>query len=358
METLEKYVEILPGNWNYNSAIIGFLQSMEEVEKLDVESFIQNDGRILIPRNVFCKLHPQERYFDENKISSIVAKAPIYRNYLQASEKKNFPEFIKALSFVTLSNDNCCICNHGYTLAQKEISLLRQNGLSKFIDRIVDYNMIFNANLGPSINEFPNAYWNTKQSGKVCSLCAFLLIHQHIGMSRMEDRSDIFINAPSFQLMFWLNKFLKESLSNKSSNFKDKRSLLALSVIDFTLKSKIILGQWSSMNIEIIVQKNKQIEFHSLSSNTISLLSNKHIASILSSIGEFKILNMVLSGNYNGLINLGYNLLKMSFKDQNSADRDFINDNLYVFENRKYLKLTANKLLKLYALIEDQIKTN
>jgi len=355
--TDEKYIELYPSHWFYNASVIGFIISLEDIEKIEVNRLFCNDGRINIEKEILKSLNVNERYFSENKISSIVTKAQIYRNYLQVSDKNVFPNYVKELANVEHSNNGCCICNLGYDISADAKKRLSENGLGKFIERIGSYNMIFNANFGPSKKKFPNAFWVNQHSDNVCSFCSFLLIHQHIGLTRLMDKSEIFINAPTFKLMYYLNKFLNSSISGKNKiEHKDKRALLAMSVIEYASKTNSLLGQWAGMNIEIISQKGKDIDFFSLPYETVQLISNKQIAGLLSNIGEFKILNIVLDGRFKQLVDLGYKFLKISMKaDRNKADDDFIKDSLFLWNNKKYLNQTANKVLKLYALIETRM---
>lgn len=357
MENNEKHIELYPGHWLYNASIIGFLISLKLVEGKDVDEFLLKDGRFSLPKKVFSELEVSKRYFDDTKISSIVAKALIYRNYLQSSEKEAFFLFVKELENV-IKVGECSISAEAYNLPLEVIQKLKNNGLEKFLDRIIDFNMIFHADLGPSLDMFPNAYWNNRQSNKICQLFAFLIIHQHIAFTSLIDRTKIFINAPSFSLMYKLNNIL-ETLSDKEN--ASYRNLLAMSVIEFSIKTNVMMNTWAGMNIEIIaIQKSGVIEFISLPYEVIRILSNKRIAELLSSIGEFKILNMVIEGKAKDLVELGYRVLKIALKANiGPQDSDFIKKTFFRFENHeiKNLRTLANKLMKLYALINERTKT-
>jgi CRISPR-associated protein Cst1 len=352
----DNYIELFPGNWLYNASVIGFLLSIEQVEKIEVKEFLLKDGSVRLPKSIFKKLKVNERYFGENKISSIVGKAPVYRNYLQSSDKEKFNKYVKGLFFIQSDlGDHCSICNIGYNLSKERKEALINNGLEKFIIRNEKFNIIYNANLGPSINEFPNSFWNMKESGKICSLCSFLMIHSEIALTRLPDYSKIFINAPSFLLMYYLNSLI---LNNTGDSEIKKQNLLATSIIEFVTKTNKLLENWSSMNLEVVTNKKGEIDFFSLPYNTIQLISNRQIAGLLSNLGEFKILNAVLDGNYAIISDFGYKLLKLGMKDSlQKNDWDFINNSLYNKKNRNNLTLTAHKLFKLYALIQDRIKS-
>lgn len=367
MENIEKHIELYPGHWLFNASVIGFLTSLKIVEKKDINNYLLKDGRLSLPKELFPELEVEKRYFAETKISSIVAKAPIYRNYLQSSEKGKYIRFVRALENLERIGQ-CDISTEAYNLPINIIQELKKKGLEKFLDRITNFNMIFHADIGPSLKMFPNAYWSNKYSNKICQFFAFLIIHQHLAFTKLNGLTRIFVNAPSFKLMYELNKLVNNSFAWSRDN--DNKSLLAMSVIEYCAKSNATLGLWSGMNIEIIAitKKIKEdgkyddiIEYYSLPSGVIQLISNKRIAELLSDIGEFKILNMVLDEKYNSLVELAYGILKISMKgDVNKGDKNFINDNLFLSRN-KYSKqaqrLSANKILKLYALIEEQLKT-
>lgn len=357
METNEKHIELYPGHWLYNASILGFLISLKIVEGKDIDEYLSKDGRISLPKKIFSELDVSKRYFEDTKISSIVAKAPIYRNYLQSSEKEVFGLFVNALENVEKSGQ-CNISTEAFNLPIDIEMQLRKKGLGKFLDRIIDFNMVFHADLGPSLDMFPNAYWSNRQSNKICQLFAFFIIHQHIPFTTMSDRTKIFINAPSFSLMYKLNTLLEKLIDKENASYKN---LLAMSVIEFSIKTNVMMNTWAGMNIEIVaIQKNGVIEFISLPYETIRLLSNKRIAELLSSIGEFKILNIVIDGRWKDLTELGYRILKIAMKPTSGKeDRNFIENNFFRYENRenRNLKELANKILKLYALIVERTKT-
>jgi len=358
MEAKEKYIELYPGNWLYNASVIGFLSSLKNVEQKDIKEYLLNDGRVILPCHIFSELDIEYRYFNnETKISSIVAKAPIYRNYLQLSEKQSFSKFVKALEFVE-KGGQCDISNDAYNLPETIVAKLKQDGLQKFFERIVDFNMIFHADLGPSLGMFPNAYWNLKQSSKICHLFSYLVIHQHISFTSLDGYTKVFINAPSFRLMYELNALLEKLLNKKDASYKN---LLAMSVIEFSVKTKAMMNSWASMDIEIVaIKRSGVIEFISLPYDTVRIISNKRIAELLSSIGEFIVLNLVIDNKLNDLVELGYRILKIAIKNSmGSEDRDFIYKTFYMDANHDFrnLKQLANKILKLYALIEERTNT-
>lgn len=215
------------------------------------------------------------------------------------------------------------------------------------------------ANLFPSYGNFPNSFWNmdSNQTQNICSICEFFLLHQHLGFIKTSDNVEIFINAPSFEVMLNLNLTLKETSLSESL---DKKNLLAITIVEAVIKRNLLIDKWAEMNIEIISQKNGIVDFFSLPTTVVKLIGNRRIALELKGIGEFSILNLLLNQKYGELVELAYRILKISMKNSNEGDKNFINDNLFLFQNKKdnhALRLVANKILKLYALIEEQLKT-
>src|SRR3990172_9406559 len=108
------------------------------------------------------------------------------------------------------------------------------------------------------------------------------------------------------------------------------------------------LGVWTEMNIEVITKRGDQVEYFTLPYQVINLITTRPIAAILSDIGEFRILNIVLNEEYSRLNEIGYRLLRESISDRRNYD--YINAWLYLDKNRRNLAATANKIFKLYAL--------
>jgi len=364
----DNHITLYASSWLYNASVVGFLYSLEEVEGIDVEnSMLEARGAIYIQRPFFFNIMANERYFGAKKVASIVGKSTLYRNYLQANQRQFFLEFINALDSVVQTN-HCDICGVGWSLNNIEMARLNQldPARAKFLDRISHLSIVHNSLLGPSINEFPNAFWSLKHSPAICHLCSYLLIHHHLALTRLSDGSEIFINAPSFKVMFELNKLAKELFGNASAEErKDKRDILAMSVIEYAARTRVTLGTWLGMNLEVVSKKTiynpqkkkpeTQIEFFSLPSDVVQLISDRNIAALLSEIGEFKILNLVLKQEYSKLPELAYRLLRESLADQNKRNDKFINDCLHLWRNKgSNLGRTAEMLLRLYALIEQK----
>lgn len=374
----EKYIELYPGNWLYNAGVIGFFKSVEDIEKKDsneVKSYFSEMGIITFDKSLFTKLEIDKRYFTDKLCDCLLVgnvsktsktKYPNYINPSNKGDKDGFEQFVKELSVIEYGNNTCPICGQSFLFNNNSIIKLNEkwkkfggskDGFEKFIKSISKISNRINESLGGA-DSYPNGYWAGKQSTEVCPLCAYILIHHHIALTRLIDSTKIFINSPSFRLMYELNTLLEKLVDKENAPYK---SLLAMSVIELSVKTKAMMNSWASMDIEIVaIKRSGVIEFISLPYETICIISNKRIAELLSSIGEFKVLNMVIDNKWNDLVELGYRILKIAMKASiGPEDRDFIYKNFYIKDNQEFrnLKLLANKILKLYALIEERTKT-
>lgn len=367
----EDKITLYPSNWLYNAGVVGLLINLKKEltnEKLvNVQPKINDDGTVIIDKRLFSALNIKERFIEGDEKISIYRKGK-YRNFLTTEdEKKIFVDFVKSLETVDKRN-NCGLCNLGYYLPSEKILDInkKQQSDKKFLNRIKEFNFVHNSLLGPTVDKFPNAFWNNQRGLMICHLCNFLILHHHIALTPLAFYEDIFINAPSFKVMFELNKIVKETYGSlNSEEATSKREILATSVIDYSRKLQSTIGIWTGMNIEIVSKykiKNEKgqwddkIEYFSLPSNVIKIISDRGIASVLSELGEFTILNIVLSQNYSRLTEIAYKLLRESTKDFDKRNKKLIEGLFYRSDNRKNLARTANKILLLYSLIEEKIK--
>lgn len=373
----EKYIELFSGNWLNNAAILGFLISLKEVEEEDVKQYFISDGRVAIRRSIFEKLEVQKRYFTDKLCNCLIignvskTKKEKYINYINPStkgDKEGYEYFVKELQHIANNGATCALSNLKYSFNVESIEKLNKKwkelgssdeGFVKFLSSISKVSNRINEKLGGA-DSYPNGYWAFRHSTYISPLFAFLIIHQHLAFTKLMDNSKIFINAPSFGLMYELNRILSKLAEKENATY---RNLLAMSVIEFSVKTNVMLHTWTSMDIEIVaIDRTGVVEFISLPYETIKLLSNKKIAELLSSIGEFRILNMVIDNKWKDLVELGYRLLKISMKNIiGKEDREFINRVFYSsgsLHSSSSIKQLANKLMKLYSLIEERTKNN
>jgi CRISPR-associated protein Cst1 len=286
-------------------------------------------------------------YIYRKSIGYLFSKGGFYSNLFNPSwfkDLRKFIEFFGEQSIFRKSNSRskCVFCS----------------GSNFELEPIDAEQMSF---LFPVFSQFPNAYWRNDEKAvtQICSFCRFIILHQHLSLSRLSDGSEIFINAPSFRVMYEMNKLAKELYGTSSAEeTRSKRETLAMSVIEYVTRIRATLGVWTAMNLEIVSRKGSEIEFFSLPYEVIQLISDREIAAQLSEIGEFKILDLVLKQEYSKLPEVGYRLLRIALaNERGKQDRDFINDWLYLDRNKQKqidLQHFADKILHLYALIEQK----
>jgi len=382
--TQNNTITLYPSNWLYNAGVIGLLNVLKRSEK-KIEDWIQDDGTIkgdisdllykveikgidfkipLLAKNWLLeswdRLRKKSATNEAEKIKEVWGKIfnVQYRGFFNANTKYLFeqskdsqPLIIQFGKFInSLLNNNheekrCSFC-------------LNQSGFT--------YKNIFTSEhsklLGASAGEkgVPNSFWNlnSEQSLSICDFCSFVLLNHHLALTDLPDDSQIFINAPSFQVMWHLNQFAQKmygSVSGKES--RDKREILAMSIIEYATRIQTTLGKWAGMNIEIVSKKYDEVNYFSIPHTTVQILSDPQIATLLSDIGEFRILNMVLNQEYGKLLDTGYKLLRIGSKDQQSkTDKEFIKDYFYLPINKININETAYKICQLHALIEEKIK--
>ncbi|MEM4284210.1 MAG: type I-B CRISPR-associated protein Cas8b1/Cst1 [Candidatus Caldarchaeum sp.] len=393
-------IVLYPSNWLYNAGVVGLLTVQKGAgEQLD--QYLQEDGTYRLPEKYFesvqieAKKIPRaivnlvntlvsdeelsewrrednkekkEKYkrFEEeldefgfrfiragNKL--FASKTP-YQNLVQLSEWQSyeFSELVGQIPNLIKKPENqiCDLCR------ENPISI--PNSESKLQLRLTKLQSTHLKGLGPSLGEFPNSFWNMNQSMNICFLCAFLIIHHHLAFTRLSDGSEIFINAPSFKVMYYLNRFAQEAFGvSSSAEARTKREILAMSVIEYATKIQATLGVWTGMNIEIVSRRGSEIEFFSLPHEVIQLLADRRIASLLSQIGEFSILNNVLNQHFSPLMELGYRLLRIGVKpygERGKPEISFVNENLRLDKNRQNPQRVAEQIFQLCAFIEEKRK--
>lgn len=355
-------IEIYPSNWLYNAGVVGFLSCLDREDYLseDLESKyeIKENGGVSIRKEVFQNIKIDENYFEDGHIVNLKGNNLYYPNFIDSkgAQKEVFRGFVRALGDSEKTKQSVCsLCNSGINVEKNKI----ENGIDikqreSFFIKISHLNMVHTRFLGPA-KEFPNAYWNLKSSLKLCHLCNFLLIHHHLSFTKLSDGSEIFINAPSFRLMYELNRVVRDLFGKEDVEPLKKREILAMSIVEFSRKLQTTLGQWNAMNIELITKKGGFIDFYTLPYETVNIISDRTIASLLSDIGEISILENVLNGTFQTLLEISQHLIKISLKTgRDKSDTHFINTKLKKDFNRNNINLTSQKILKLYANIKDR----
>lgn len=346
----ENYIVLYPSNWLYNAGVIGLLKVLEAMGE-PVKEFLNDDGSITFSitkksDEIFKKWDSLSPKSKKDKDTSLVYgwKGAYYSNQNKDSIKKRIDFLIKGYESKRGVEFLCSFCTNKVRVKKTDAIFLNQ---------------AFGIILLASEKTFCNMYWNNSSKDFICPRCQFVLMCHHLALTRLSDGSEIFINAPSFEVMWYLNKFVRKIFGSTSSEERqNKRNILAMSVIEYATKIQAILGIWTRMNIEVVSKQGSQIEFFSLPYEVIQLLSDRRIASILSQIGEFEILNRVLDLDFSRLMEMGYRLLRIGLKPDKRAESEdkFINQTLWLDKNRQNPIRVAEQIFKLRALIEEKRK--
>ncbi|MCX7612402.1 MAG: hypothetical protein N2043_12530 [Ignavibacterium sp.] len=349
---------LYPSNWLYNAGVIGL-----SLYKPNFCSFSEN--YVEISKNLFSNIDLLNDYFNSERIINLKGKNDIYPNFIDTSgnQTRVFIDFIQSFEEHLSGDGFCNICSTPYYLNKDRLNTLNQTHLDNaegFFSKIKKFDMVYNRLLGASFKKFPNGFWGMQQSLEVCHLCSFILLHHHLSFTKLSDNSQIFINAPSFKVMYELNRLFRAIYETRNANDRlSIREILAMSIIDYALKIPVTLGYWASVNIEVIIKTKDNIDFFSLPDEVMRIISDKQIAYLLSEIGETSILKLILSQKYSELTDYAYKILRISLKKDEEL-QDFEKSYLkYLIKLKKNINMKtdfANKLLKLYTLIEEKLK--
>jgi len=396
----ENVITLYPSNWLYNAGVIGLLKVLSFSNKDEYFS-LENDGSLMLKKNIFEKelkgnvnvpktwiyyvdfltkdenledwlekennREKNKKFYDEmgdfgykfirafNKLFRL--KNSPCRNLVQEGDWKDFLDFIGELPDFGKERiyGKCDVCG--------ENRAIKPNIKSKLENRLFRFDYMHSSSLGPSAGGLPNSFWNQNASLVICPLCVFLILHHHLSLIKLSDNSEIFINAPSFKVMWYLNKYAEEIHSR--DKIEGAKEILGMSLIEMASKLYIQLGKWTMMNIEVItkqkVKDNKDkdnIDFFTLPYEIVSILSDRNIANLLYEIGEMNILKLVLDGKFKRILDIGEKIFKITLKPKNEKgkqENDYINSIIKLKKNRKNLIPFSQKLFKLYALIEEKI---
>jgi CRISPR-associated protein Cst1 len=380
-------ITLYPSNWLYNAGVIGLLRVLGRLGE-NIQNWIEPDGTVqgdltslLVPKQIDTLLkvpslgwawllesYEQEQVSGEEKITEQEQIIKIwgklfntrYRGFFNANTRYlftasktsksvilQFAEFLESLSEVSENKVRCSFCLRESNATFKNIFTSEHSKL-----------------LGASASDkgVPNSFWNANadQSLHICDLCSFIVLCHHLAFTRLSDGSEIFINAPSFKVMYYLNKFAREIFGASSvQEARGKREILAMSIIEYATKIQTTLGVWTGMNIEVITKRGDEIEFFSLPYEVIQIISDRRIASLLSQIGEFAVLNLVLAQDFARLMEMGYRLLRSGLKpngDRGNSIKDFANQTLRLRKNQGNPAGVAEKIFQLCVLIEEKHK--
>ncbi|KIE18563.1 hypothetical protein DS62_13960 [Smithella sp. SC_K08D17] len=329
----EKTITMYPGNWLYNAAVLGFLRLLkDDVKKLFHENAviltedISKKLQVITQENLtewafrYINVSAEHFGFHENDLNDkyvnvinkrLSGQKGYYTNLITMASKdgnisKSVPKLNEKIKWLYPEDEKgakqkpkkttltCSFCIKRYQINKADAS--------KFV-----FQNKFLSLLGGSMI---NLFWNCTPNLYLCPECSFFLIHNHLAFINTID-GEIFINAPSFKTMWYLNQYA-ERIFNKS----DTRNILAMSVMEYSQKINATIGVWSFSNIEMIrkkydyEQKRTVIDELSLPYEKTRLLLNRKISALISATKEPFILETVLSGRYDDLLKLNERILK------------------------------------------------
>jgi len=404
----EKKFTLYPSNWLYNAGVIGLLRVLETGGE-NVTDFLSQDGGLELRSSIFDKVKYGKveipkviKYLVDYEVSeeelndwknkttgkenSKETNADKYRDFYERFGRSDFGyKFVRAGNKLFSSDKPFqdlvqhsewrsfeypdLVANIPKLIAASEgekcdlcfcYPVVIKDPKSKLQTRLTQLQSTHLKELGPSPGKFPNGFWNMNNSMRICFLCSFLILHHRFAFVHLSDNSEFFINAPSFQVMWHLNKFAVGLLGASSSKKTlDKRNILAMSVIEYATKVQTTLGAWTGMNIELVSRHGDRVKSSSLPYDVIQLLSDRRIAEILSRIGEFTILNLVLDRDFSRLMEIGYRLLRIGLKpynERNGSENDYIEYVLKLDRNQKSPTRVADRIFRLCAIVEEKRK--
>ncbi len=367
---------LYPANWLYNAGVVGFLRVLDAMGE-DVEGMLREDGGVEVegsisPRkywetmfDIFINeilgdkkrdewINDLEKFQKQSGDRSNIWKLKVKkvwgtlfnaysRGFFNANTKelnpgdpnnklwKNYERFFhKALSPYKNGNSNlvCSFC--GRKLDDDEVN----EGFHKpFLTS--EHNKLLGAS--PSLRGMPNSFWDLKPNNVVCSTCAFMMIHYFIPLIRISGGSQIFINAPSFKIMWYLNRYAREIYGREKAERVEQ--ILGMSLIEMTLRLNRELSRWTAMNIEVVLKRGDDINFFSLPYEVVRIITNRKVASLLSRINRYDVLNLVLKGDFEGILRMGERMLREGMNSENKGEIE-----------------VSQKLFQLHAAISDALK--
>lgn len=351
----DKTIKLFPSSWLYNASVIGFLKVMAYgLGDKTIENWLNDDGTVDIDTTIFS--NALNFYFDYHKKYNAKGKPPIYgnsyyKNFINtSSEKKNINGLQQMVKLLVNNLENnaskymtCSVC--GMPVGLKDAP----NDIIEFLEKRSNFNTE-NGPLGPSFS-FPNSFWNLDISLHLCPLCVYLNIHHHLAFKQIKGEQ-IFINAPSFKLMWYLNE-----TTEKLFNADRLKNILGIKLIKLSQKINKSIGIWSLMNIEMIVRTiNGETDNYSIPANVSSLLLNNNISSLIVKSNENFILNLILEERFDDLLELNRRLIRFLYaddKDKLIKTDDYIKNINY--HNNNHLVNLINVLPELYIKIREYV---
>ncbi len=270
-------------------------------------------------------IKPKEDFYKYRKvIGFLFSSGGYYQNLFNPSHFKKVEKFVEKFNYDEIFKQNsnqtkCFFCTKG-------------------IYKVFPVDLQFMSYLFPA-PAFPNSYWNLQSHSAIgiCTLCKFLIVHHHLSLINLPNNSQIFINAPSFKIMWYLNRYAREIYGREKAERVEQ--ILSMSLIEMTLRLNRELSRWTAMNIEVVLKRGDEINFFSLPYEVVRIITNRKVASLLSRINRYDVLNLVLKGDFEGILRMGERMLREGVNSRNKGEIR-----------------VSQKLFQLYAAISDVLK--
>ncbi len=314
MTNQQNSITLYPSNWLYNAGVIGLLRVLEDYKVEKQITFSNSSVSIKINATIDEIFDVWDESFKDESFKKVFAKSykgkkgGTQKFYYANQTENSIKERIKHL-FGTTHNKkhggkkefSCFICGKKFFSTKTEE---------------VSFTQRFSNILAGSEKTNPNSYWNYKSRDVVCPKCEFILMCHHAGLIRQfslkSNTSEIFINAPSFKIMWYLNEYARKIYGKEE--IKEVRQILGMSLIEMARKLNVQLSRWTKMNVEVVSKYRNKIDFFVLPYEIVEILSDREIASLLNDIGEFKVLNMVLDGRFDKILEFGERVMRIGLK--------------------------------------------
>ncbi|HZK44545.1 MAG TPA: type I-B CRISPR-associated protein Cas8b1/Cst1, partial [Syntrophomonadaceae bacterium] len=300
-----KDVEIYPSSWYYNACVHGFLEVIawglgDRGKDIVEEQFLQNDGSVLIPRELMEAIFSTEdipapsgyelrevpdevntlkriawwwvkisnKVEDDNpevilestRRSMFGSNKTFYPNLLPHNQKISTKEFLNDwFSFITEGEVNCSFCNMPCQHAENQA------------EKMYFFNNCISKHLGSTLNKIPNLYWDTQPNIIMCPLCRSYMLFFHIIQEK-----NIYVNTELIFLNWHLNNFVEQKYKKEKSYQQT-----FLEALRYDTQMRKTLGVWGLQNLELIIMEWGNITVQPITERLASLLLIPKVGNLL-----------------------------------------------------------------------------
>ncbi|GIV22463.1 MAG: hypothetical protein KatS3mg025_0122 [Bacteroidia bacterium] len=294
-----------------------------------VQHHAHHAGKIPPPPNPKCPFRTEEGKIFYAALASLFGNKAPYQNWYHHSEGKwaNPSQFAETFSWETV-----------FTPKKRRRESCLFLGETRYVTQPIDLRNL--QWLFPAQSSFPNAFRGLHEEGtlRLSRPALTAILFHHLAFTRLSDNSEVFINAPSFKLMWHLNRLLKGI-----SEQQEALPLLATSVVEYSLRIQRMLGGWVFQNIQLIHRQGETVETVTLSPAVVRLLLRPKVTQALARLRSSALVRALLAGRFGIVQHLSYlalrsQLLKNSkeaalkhfFKDIPYERLPFITQNLLI----------------------------